>query len=142
MDKNKAYVAYVNNIWRLSLNAYNSSDNPNHLFLQDMERARKQIYEDQNKARLQEPGSSDYNLNSYFTKGKCNWVPSKVLSSKLVDQLWETLIGSGFTTNAAPLHWPHIKQGLDVMNEHLLYSTLAPDALTRFYQSKPDRNQC
>jgi hypothetical protein len=150
IDKLEKYKKYVNEIWKIYNKKSFFPPNNKHIFIRDMESVDKLVsdyYEEQKPIATQKTiatqnnsalitgnnkiNSSLSDWNKLFIKGKCKFVPKKILPKKLVDEIFQN-----FTKYGSSLEWEIIIKQLDQMSEYLLYSNVDRDQIKNIYADK------
>lgn len=129
--KLEKYHQYVNIIWQKFINKHGFFfQDDKHIFLSDITHVNKL----KSNKRLINPNAKKikFDINNYFVKGKCDFIPKKILPKKLVNDIFKYLM-SGKIPN-----WNELKEKLDQMSDYLLYSNINQVSIKKMFREKDD----
>lgn len=128
------YSHYVNESWHKYL-ILNARYKNKHMFLKDMELVETYELKD-NNAHFVNKNIKNINFNpiDYFDIAKCKYVPKKILSKEVVDDIFRQ-----FMNRTEPIFWDKLSKQLDDLSDHLLYSNVKMKTIENVFQNKaPD----
>lgn len=137
----EAFSDRINDRWKTYINRLNYKRNENHVFISDLELVQENF--DRFESKLDNSliksnsSSKSTDYNKYLVKGKCHYIPNKILPSKLVDQIFRELINYDYDNPYAK--WKTLTKKLEEMSQYLMYSNITFDKLDEnFTKNKPD----
>lgn len=132
INKLEKYNEYINGVWKKYMSTIFFPKSNKHIFIRDMAIVETTKTKYEKKPLINKNiGPIDFNINEYFKKGKCKFIPKKVLPNKIVNEIFSDFM----KYNQIP-RWDKLKKQLDNMSNYLLYSNINPESIKNMFVNK------